>query len=500
MAGTQHGLTRLDQLFKTCIHGNGPARPFAQTLGRVMPANPVQIKNITHADVIDALDALSQSMGADSNEDGPADAGMTFLGQFVDHDITLDATSALGTRIDPATIPNVRTPSLDLDCVYGAGPEASPHLYGAFSDEADKNQEHFLVFGREDNPLDLARTCAGKALIGDPRNDENIIVAQVQAIFVQLHNILMSKRVENGEDAKTIRACAHEGLPKHVWHDHVSPKLTNFEEVRRFIRLHYQWIVWCELLPAFVQQECLDWALENDPFGWDAPVMPVEFTGAGYRFGHATTQFEYALTDGADPKGLFATLGFGRRPISGNIDYAKFFGMNGGVASQKARPVGPKLGLPLLNLPFVHGAIELAEIEETLTLDQSRNLALRNMVRDRYTYQLASGQQMAARLGIHVIDPPAILTAKGITKTPLWFYCLQEAAEKGDGKLTGAGGRLVASVFANLLKRDPTTFLHVPHFKPWSGFDGQPSVLAGLIAYVDAHRNHIKHPDLLQCG
>ncbi|MEX0371672.1 MAG: hypothetical protein AB3N09_13655, partial [Tateyamaria sp.] len=77
---------------------------------------------------------------------------------------------------------------------------------------------------------------------------------------------------------------------------------------------------------------------------------------------------------------------------------------------------------------------------------------------------------------------------------------LQEAEEKGHGKLTGAGGRLVASVFANLLKRDATTFLHVPHFKPWHGFKGQPSVMAGLIAYVEAHRDHIAHAKDLQCG
>lgn len=494
MAGTQHGLTRLDQLMKTCIHGNGPARPFAQTLGRVMPANPVRITNITHGDVIAALDALSQSMGVNENTDGPADAGMTFFGQFVDHDITLDATSALGTRIDPATIPNVRTPSLDLDCVYGAGPEASPHLYGA--GEAD----HFLVFGRDDNPRDLARTCAGKALIGDPRNDENILVAQVQSIFIELHNLLMSLRVAGGAAANDIKTCAHDGVSKHVWHDHVSPGLSNFEEVRRFVRLHYQWIVWCELLPAFVQQDCLDWALNAQAFGWDAPVMPVEFTGAGYRFGHATTQFQYALTQGSAPRGLFALPGFGPRPEDGNIDYAMFFGMNGDVASQRARPVGPKLGLPLLNLPFVHAPIELGDIGETLTLDQSRNLALRNMVRDRYTYELASGQQMAAHLGTQSVPVPDELSARGITKTPLWFYCLQEAEVHGQGKLTGAGGRLVASVFANLLRRDPTTFLHIPHFTPWHGFEGQPSILAGMIAYIEANRDQMQHVDALRCG
>ncbi|WP_346910233.1 peroxidase family protein [uncultured Roseibium sp.] len=494
MTGTHHGLTRLDQLVKSCIEGEGPTRPFAQTFGRLFPANPVQIKNITHADVIQALDNLASDMAATENTDGPADAGMTFLGQFIDHDITLDATSALGTRIDPAMIPNVRTPSLDLDCVYGAGPEASPHLYGA--DEA----EQFLVFGRAENPRDLARTCAGKALIGDPRNDENIIVAQIQAIFIELHNLLMSKRVEDGDTAKDIHACAHEGMAEHTWHAHVHPKLRSFEEVRRFIRLHYQWVVWNELLPSFVAEECLKWALESTGFGWNAPVMPVEFSGACYRFGHATTQFKYALRQGEAPKGLFALPGFGPRPVDGNIDYDMFFSMNGGSTSQKARPVGPKLGSPLLNLPFVHDGIKLADIDETLTVDQARNLALRNMIRDRYTYQLASGQHVAARLGTPGVPVPPQLAEKGFTKTPLWFYSLQEAETHGSGKLTGAGGRIVASVFANLLKRDSTTFLHIPHFKPWNGFGGQPSIFAGMIAYVEANRSHIQHADALRCG
>lgn len=494
MAGTHHGLTRLDQLTKTCLQGSGPARPFAQTLGRVLPPNTVQIKSITHGDIIAALDELAIGMGVHTNTDGPADTGMTFFGQFVDHDLTLDATSALGTRIDPATIPNVRTPSLDLDCVYGAGPEASPHLYGA--DDA----EQFLVFGRKDNPRDLARTCAGKALIGDPRNDENIIVAQVQAIFIELHNLLMSKRVDGTPEGEDIKACAHEGIDTQVWSDHVSPRLRNFEEVRRFVRLHYQWMVWCELLPAFVDLACLDWALESQPFGWDAPVMPVEFTGAGYRFGHATTQFAYALTKGATPVELFAMPGFGPRPVEGNIEYAVWFTMSGGVKAQKARPVGPHLGAPLLDLPFVHDTINLAEINETLSVQQARNLALRNMVRDRYTYQLASGQQLAAKLGTPVFPVPDVLKDRGFTKTPLWFHCLQEAERHGDGKLTGAGGRLVGSVFANLLRRDSTTFLHIPHFKPWQGFHGQPSILAGIIAYIETNRSHMKHVDALKCG
>ncbi|MEM1352307.1 MAG: peroxidase family protein [Pseudomonadota bacterium] len=494
MVGMHHGLTRLDQLTKTCLQGAGPAKPFAQTLGRLKPPNPVQIQNITHADVIAALDALSQTMRATENLAGTADAGLTFFGQFVDHDVTLDATSALGTRIDPATIPNIRTPSLDLDCVYGDGPEASPHLYGA------GEQDHMLMFGRHDNPLDLARTCAGKALIGDPRNDENVIVAQVQGIFIELHNILMSKLADGGSEAADIKACAHDGMEPHIWKDHVSPGLTSFQEVRRFIRLHYQWIVWNELLAAFVDGDSLNRAMNEHLFGWDAPVMPVEFTGACYRFGHATTQFEYQFTEGGSPVGLFATRGFGPRPTEANIDMQLFFSMKGEAPAQKARPVGPGLGSPLFELPFVNSEIELAEIGLSLTVDQAKNLALRNMVRDRYTYQLASGQQYAAHFGTPAVPVPPPLASKGFTKTPLWFYALQEAEAHGAGKLTGVGGLIVATVFANLLKRDPTTYLRIPHFKPWPGFGGQHSCLSGIIAYVEAHRDHIKDPKNLMCG
>ena len=498
MIATPHGMTRFDQLMKACLQGEGPAKPFARTMGRLMPPTPVEIKNLSHADVIETLDALSQTMRATDNADGAADAGMTFLGQFIDHDITLDATSALGTRIDPANITNVRTPGLDLDCVYGAGPEASNILYGGR--DSGRNQEQFLVFGREGNPLDLARTAAGKALIGDPRNDENIVVAQIQGMFIQLHNILMTLVVDGGTGAQDVRACAHDGLPDRVWRDHVKPRFASFEEVRRFIRLHYQWIVWNEVLPAFVDGACLDAAMGHRPFGDDAPVMPVEFTGACYRFGHATTQFEYRLRDGATPRRLFDIMGFGARPEAGNLSMDAFFQHEGGPEAQKARPVGPALGEPLFDLPFVHDEIELADIGLTLTLQQSRNLALRNMVRDRYTYQLASGQHVAKRLNMTAMDVPETLSAKGFTRTPLWFYALQEAKEKGHGKLTGAGGTIVATVFANLLRRDPATVAHMPHFKPWGGFDGQPTCIAGIAAYVETHRDQIRDRERLFSG
>ena len=50
-------------------------------------------------------------------------AGTTFMGQFLDHDMTFDLTSVLGVPTDPEESVNSRTPSLDLDSVYGGGPD-----------------------------------------------------------------------------------------------------------------------------------------------------------------------------------------------------------------------------------------------------------------------------------------------------------------------------------------------------------------------------------------
>lgn len=493
MSAMPHGLSRLDQLFKVCLKGQGPAsEPFGQTFGRLFPKNPVETQNLSDQQVIDALDHLAQTMNATTIEDGPAEAGMTFLGQFVDHDITLDATSALGSRIDPATILNVRTPALDLDCVYGAGPEATPHLYGR------DNSENYLLFGRDDNPVDLARTCNGRALIGDPRNDENIIVSQIQGAFIALHNILMDRMGDADDAAHDIHNCAHMGMDASVWQDYVPEKLRSFEQVRRFVRLHYQHVIWTELLPAFVDQACLDAALADHDQG--GPVMPVEFSGAAYRFGHATTQPTYRLTSAGDPKALFDILGFDARGPDATLEFDQFFKIHGSHP-QHARPVGTTLGDPLFHLPFVHTPMQLDDLGLELTLPQSQNLPLRNMMRDRYTYQLASGQQAANHL--HVTQKPhvpQVLKDKGITKTPLWFYCLQEAEEFGHGKLTGVGGAIVASVFARLLKQDKTSVLHVHGFEPWSGFTGHGSTFGGMLKFVEAHRDSVSVASDLRCG
>jgi len=50
-----------------------------------------------------------------------------------------------------------------------------------------------------------------------------------------------------------------------------------------------------------------------------------------------------------------------------------------------------------------------------------------------------------------------------LSKTPLWYYVLREAAVLGSGNQLGpVGGRIVAEKFIRMLKRDASSYLNVP--------------------------------------
>src|SRR5678810_531990 len=68
------------------------------------------------------------SDGKDNEESG-IPALYTYLGQFIDHDITFDPTSSLQKQNDPEALVDFRTPRLDLDCVYGRGPADQPYMF-----------------------------------------------------------------------------------------------------------------------------------------------------------------------------------------------------------------------------------------------------------------------------------------------------------------------------------------------------------------------------------
>jgi len=206
----------------------------------------------TDPDVLKAIGAAKGPMLASARaaKTKTVPVGHVFFGQFIDHDITLDVASSLQAVNDPAEIQNTRTPTLDLDCVYGSGPEASNYLY--------ENKGEFkgvkLVHGKND----LQRNGQGVALIGDFRNDENRIVSQLQLGMIRLHNFFCDEL--SGE---------------HSGHD-------LFVAARQATTWHYQWAVVNDFLVHMCGEHVVQDILSNGRqyYTPKTPFIPVEFSVA----------------------------------------------------------------------------------------------------------------------------------------------------------------------------------------------------------------------------
>ena len=130
------------------------------------------------------LAELAQGMLEEVATDNPkgTTAGITFFGQFIDHDLTLDNEPQPTDTVDVEGLVNGRTFAFDLDSVYGGGPKKSPQLY-----DGDK----FLIGTATDGVSpDLPRNDMARAILVEPRNDENLIIAQIHLSFFRLHNSL----------------------------------------------------------------------------------------------------------------------------------------------------------------------------------------------------------------------------------------------------------------------------------------------------------------------
>jgi hypothetical protein len=242
-----------------------------------------------------ALGALAALMVGpdDPPKDGPdgEESGIpalyTYLGQFVDHDLTFDPASSLMQQNDIDGLTDVRTPRFDLDNIYGRGPSDQPYLY--FKEEGKESPKLILgksmTGGSTDGERDLPRNNAdpARAIIGDPRNDENLIVSQLQTLFFRFHNRMVDD---------------NPGLP--------------FEAIQKKVRWHYQWMLINDFLPTLVDEHVYNNVFPHrnrDKSIADAPpvtrfykarneaFMPLEFSAAAYRFGHSMIRPGYRLND-----------------------------------------------------------------------------------------------------------------------------------------------------------------------------------------------------------
>ncbi|MBY5633902.1 heme peroxidase [Rhizobium leguminosarum] len=507
------------------------------------------------------IDVVATPTSEDPTEDSTLPPVFTYWGQFLDHELTArtDREGAISSMVNAhppvasstveSQFRNARSPRFDLDSVYGGsavgeGIDADvvkvisglrhPTLTnkmrvgtavdpGPLPDNLDEHRD-LPRYGQvqssvREAALRLAQaamtpeafqkfsdTLPQRAIIGDNRNDENLVVAQFHLSFLRFHN-------------KAVDYLA----------SHDTGWIADFSSAQALTRLHYQWLIVEGYLkgvcdPVVVDRVVKDRASHFFKFRaeFDARrqntrlgnALPLEFSTAAYRFGHSMvrTFYDYNKNFGRPGTGflkratlqlLFEFTGGGGRlddnkklPKNWIIDWTRFTGADphdagDGEPARLARRIDTELAPPLHTL-FKEGEDQTNQQLKELF----KNLARRNLRRG-YNLRLPTGQalhkhlnQIGAVQSSPIQDVSALFAAKPDLKnflagtasrfherTPLWFYILAEAEAAGGNRLGEVGSCLVASTFVGVLLADPDSALSrgfTPNQSPLKMPDNSP--------------------------
>jgi len=429
----------------------------AQDFGRMFP----QLQPFQPPEVLLTNLAASMQDPNDPVNDNPALHGsiFTYVGQFLDHDLTLMTPPLDQASDDLSAISNARTPRLDLDSVYGGGLQGSPNFYDAAG--------HFVTVVNANGVEDLQRAADGTAVLVEGRNDENLVICQIHIAFQRFHNYYIDQGF-------------------------------SFSDAQQLVRWHWQWVVVHDLLPEFVGQDVVDQFLVYNgagkpnvryqnykPGNPNRPMTPIEFTVAAYRFGHSMIRLAYFLPVNAAAKtqvfNAAQTDLHGSRPIPANlkIDFHNFVdvpGMPRNVASFNVfRKIDSLISKSVYFLPTNPPVVAPADTPLVTTLP-ARNL-LRGARIGLPSYQDVATAMGIAPLSLTTLSNP--LTTPPIDFTdpawgggsPLWYGILKESEVLKNGQTLGpTGGRLIAEVILGMLDKDKTSYFSSP--QAWTPQDG----------------------------
>jgi len=463
--------------------------------GRMFPGLPPLVAADSQLSALAA--AMQDADPGDVAGDNPnVPSGYTYLGQFIDHDITLDVTPLDVQKADPLAIKNFRSPAVDLDSLYGDGPSVSPERFARSGSPGFGMLPEMLVgtaLASPDGqgtpigalPNDLPRNAVGRALIEDERNDENLLVAQTHLLFLKFHNAVVADlRVKRPDLAASNSAL--------------------FDEARRIVTWHYQWIVLFDFVERLTEPGIVNKIRQQGRRFYrfkETPYMPVEFAAAAYRLGHSMVREAYShnrvFTAGGAPgvivpatlNLLFAftgksgmivgSLANGAQPSPGVppqaglpsnwvIDWRRFYDLGTPTSTpnflfNRARRVDPFVIPELHNLPGGQGSLPFRNLKRGVLLG------------------LPSGQDVANAIGVQVLTAAQLSSgADGavaqqqalVAATPLWYYILKEAEQFHQGlRLGPVGSTIIAETFLGMVHGDHESFM-------WKRGNWQPELPA----------------------
>ena len=446
-------------------------------------------------------------------------AGFTYLGQFIDHDLTFDVTEVMfGAHVTPAQLVQARSPSLDLDSLYGAGP-GDPESAKFYSDGVHLKTGDTEITGDPALPtFDLPRVGTGgsaaarrKALIPDKRNDENLAVAQTHLAMIKFHNRVV------------------DSLPTAL------PDTQRFAQARELVVKHYQWMIRTDYLNRICKKKPVDDVFKNGRKAFevgatptDVPTMPIEFSVAAFRLGHSMIRDAYNWNKNFDAgagtldflftfSGLSGNLGGSERlPSNWIADFRRLYDFGEAGRTDLVVPAAKFNRAMRIDTKIVDTLGQLRQqtigppnVPDT---DARRNLAFRNLTRAKMV-RLTSGQKMLRFLKNRVgpmtgLTKPQLRDGKGgatlgsltasqldaaLRHTPLWFYILREA-ELNNGKLRGVGGRILAETFHRAMEGSTFSIVRDPTWRPTLGPNSNTFRMVDLLLFAFEGRADLLNP------
>jgi hypothetical protein len=415
----------------------------------------------------------------------------TYFSQFIDHDIAFTKTKKTppdksdslvlsDANLTPLTdleidawVRNRRLSLATLESVYGQDfllqkdlpprngdrmvlGQVTQYLNATFGDDAEKDVPRLEM--SKDVKTDRA------ARIGDPRNDQTLMLSQLHVAFLRAHNNL------------------------------VTQKHKTFDEAQTMLRQHYHWLILHDYLPTIADDDVVQSILKNqDPIEYpkDEVYLPLEFSAAAFRFGHGMIRDVYYINENFDlsamdltslmmlvtlSNDLKPTLNAGSPTLRADkvIDWNRFLPGGKNVANR----IGTRLS----------DQIQPLRDECGKPVPGEKLLAVQDLKRG-YMFRLPTGQAIADLLGFHRLTPDEIRDAAKQTsqeqhdviagskflseRTPLWFYVLAEATHAGGSRLGPVGSFIVAKVLIELIRNSKDSILN-PANEGW-----RPSMVEG---------------------